>query len=180
MGSNGMYIAGRDDTYLGLQDTTFPPGTGGGCVMSGPFSNGTYETHLGPLDSPYGNNVANQFDYNPRCLVRDLSNFFSERYNTYTNVTELVLGQPEIGNFQSLMQGFLGDNKFGVHGGGHWIGGGPSQREDVIEGTSTLLNSPPTADMELSDVLSFGLVAEDKTFGDLMDTMSGPFCYRYE
>ncbi|RMY69780.1 hypothetical protein D0863_06241 [Hortaea werneckii] len=214
MGSNGMYIAGREDTYLGLQDTTFPPGTGGGCVMSGPFSNATYETHLGPLDSPYGNNVANQFDYNPRCLVRDLSNFFSERYNTYTNVTELVLGQPEIGNFQSLMQGFLGDNKFGVHGGGHWIGGGPSQledfhsspsdpvffihhsmidriysvwqnldwdeREDAIEGTSTLLNSPPTADMELSDVLSFGLVAEDKTFGDLMDTMAGPYCYRYE
>merc|ERR1712072_1238655 len=84
MGSNGMSIAGREDTYLGLQDTTFPPGTGGGCVMSGPFSNATYETHLGPLDSPYGNNVANQFDYNPRCLVRDLSNFFSERYNTST------------------------------------------------------------------------------------------------
>ncbi|KAI7541534.1 hypothetical protein KC331_g5502, partial [Hortaea werneckii] len=54
------------------------------------------------------------------------------------------------------------------------------EREDAIDGTSTLLNSPPTADMQLSDVLSFGLVAEDKTFGDLMDTMSGPYCYRYE
>merc|ERR1712072_1437333 len=96
MGSNGMYIAGREDTYLGLQDTTFPPGTGGGRI-----------------------------------------------YSVWQNLD--------------------------------W-----DEREDAIEGTSTLLNSPPTADMELSDVLSFGLVAEDKTFGDLMDTMSGPYCYRYE
>lgn len=214
MGSNGEYISGRDDTYLGLQDLTFPPGTGGGCVQTGPFSEGNYETNLGPLDSPYGNNVANQFDYNPRCLVRDLNSWFSSRFNTYNNVTDLVLGQPEIGNFQALMQGFLGDNKLGVHGGGHWLGGGPSQLEDFhsspgdpvffihhamidriwtvwqnlnfdarmdeIEGTSTLLNSPPTAEMSLSDTISFGLVSGDQTFSDLMNTMEGAYCYRYE
>jgi hypothetical protein len=80
MGSNGEYIPGRESTYLGLQDITFPAGTGGGCVYSGPFSNTTYTTNLGPIDSPYNNNVVNQFDANPRCLVRDLNSYFSQAY----------------------------------------------------------------------------------------------------
>jgi len=130
MGGNGEYVGGRSDTYLGLQNVNFPPGTGGGCVYSGPFSNATYNTNLGPIDSPYNNNVASQYDLNPRCLVRDLNTWFSSRYNTYTNLTDLVLGETSVQYFQALMQGGLGDNNFGVHGGGHWLGGGPSQLED--------------------------------------------------
>ncbi|KAK5153809.1 hypothetical protein LTS14_007028 [Recurvomyces mirabilis] len=129
MGSNGVYIPDRNGTFLGLMGFTFPPGTGGGCVHSGPFSE-NFNTSLGPLDSPYGNNVANQYDLNSRCLVRDLNSWFSSQFNTYTNVTDLVLGETQVEYFQSLMQGFLGDNKLGIHGGGHWLGGGPSQLED--------------------------------------------------
>jgi len=212
MGSNGEYVADRSYTYLGLQDLNFPPGTGGGCVYSGPFSN--FTTNMGPIDSPYSNNVNNTMDYNPRCLVRDLNSWFSSQYNTYQNVTDLVLGQTEIGNLQSLMQGYLGDNKLGIHGGGHWLGGGPSQLEDfhsspndplfflhhanidriwnvwqyldvsnrqtAIEGTSTLDNSPASANMTLSDSISFGFVSSPQTFGDLIDTFAGPYCYRYD
>lgn len=131
MGGNGEYIAGRNYTYLGLQNLNFPPGTGGGCVQNGPFSD--YQTHLGPLDSPYDNNVENQFDLNSRCLVRDLNSWFSTQFNTYTNVTDLLLNQIYIEDFQAIMQGY-GDstpaNPLGVHGGGHWLGGGPSQLED--------------------------------------------------
>ena len=214
MGSNGEYIAGRSDTYLGLQDLNFPPGTGGGCVYSGPFSNTTYITNLGPIDSPYNNNVEGEFDFNPRCLVRDLNSWFSSRYNTYEQVSDLVIGEDSVQYFQALMQGYLGDNKLGVHGGGHWLGGGPSQLEDFhsspndpvfyihhamidriwtvwqymdresrqeqIYGTSTLNNSPASPDMTLKDSLPFGLVTSDPVFGDLMDTLAGPYCYRYE
>lgn len=214
MGGNGEYIAGRADTYLGLQDLNFPPGTGGGCVYSGPFSNTTYTTNLGPIDSPYDNNVVGQYDYNPRCLVRDLNSWFSSRYNTYTNVADLAIGEDSVQYFQALMQGYLGDNKLGVHGGGHWLGGGPSQLEDFhsspndpvfyihhamidriwtvwqymdrenrqnqIYGTSTLNNSPASADMTLEDSLPFGLVTQSPVLGDLMDTLAGPYCYRYE
>lgn len=214
MGSNGEYIPGRSDTYLGLQNINFPPGTGGGCVYSGPFSNTTYTTNLGPIDSPYDDNVAGQYDYNPRCLVRDLNSYFSSRYNTYTNVADLVIGEDTVQYFQALMQGYLGDNNLGVHGGGHWLGGGPSQledfhsspndpvfyihhamidkiwtvwqymdretRQDAIYGTSTLNNSPPSADMTLGDELPFGLVTSSPVLGDLMDTLAGPYCYRYE
>jgi tyrosinase len=82
LGSDGVYVPDREDTYLGLMDVTFPPGTGGGCVHSGPFSGGDF-SNLGPLDSPYNDNVENDYDFNPRCLVRDLNVFFSSRYNTY-------------------------------------------------------------------------------------------------
>ena len=129
MGSDGVFIDGRADTYLGLMDVTFPPGTGGGCVHSGPFS-GVDFSNLGPLDSPYNDNVENDYDLNPRCLVRDLNVFFSSRYNTYANVTQLLLGQTDIQYFQAEMQGFVGDNKLGIHGAGHWLGGGPSQMQD--------------------------------------------------
>jgi hypothetical protein len=91
MGSNGRYVVERSDTYLGQQNVNFPPGTGGGCVYSGPFSESTgYPSHLGPIDSPYGDDVANHYDYNPRCLIRDLNSWFSSRYNTYTNVTDVI------------------------------------------------------------------------------------------
>lgn len=213
LGSDGTYIGGRDNTYLALMDVTFPPGTGGGCVHSGPFSGGVF-SNLGPLDSPYGDNVENDYDFNPRCLVRDLNVFFSSRYNTYANVTQLLLGQSDIQYFQAEMQGFYGDNKLGIHGAGHWLGGGPSQmqdfhsspndplfflhhamvdrtwaiwqaldsqsRQDAIQGTSTLNNSPPSPEMSLSDSISFGFVGQNEVFGDLMDTLGGKFCYRYE
>lgn len=213
MGSDGVFVDGRDDTYLGLMDVTFPPGTGGGCVHSGPFSGGVF-SNLGPLDSPYGDNVENDYDFNPRCLVRDLNVYFSSRYNTYANVTQLILGQTDIQYFQAEMQGFVGDNKLGIHGAGHWLGGGPSQmqdfhsspndpifflhhamvdriwaiwqaldsetRQNAISGTSTLNNSPPSPNMELSDSIAFGFAGKNEIFGDLMDTLGGKFCYRYE
>ncbi|KAL1583098.1 hypothetical protein WHR41_08301 [Cladosporium halotolerans] len=214
LGSDGVYVGGRGDTYLGLMDVTFPPGTGGGCVHSGPFSEGNFVSTLGPLDSPYGDNVANSYDYNERCLVRDLNVFFSSRYNTYANVTQLLLGQDNIQFFQAEMQGFYGDNKLGIHGAGHWLGGGPSQMQDfhsspndpifflhhamidrvwaiwqaldveerqrAIYGTSTLNNSPPSPEKHLTDSIPFGFVGQNEIFGDLMDTMGGKYCYRYE
>jgi tyrosinase len=213
LGSDGAFVAGRDDTYLGLMDITFPPGTGGGCVHSGPFSGGDF-SNLGPLDSPYGDNVENEYDFNPRCLVRDLNSYFSSRYNTYANVTQLLLGQTNIQYFQAEMQGFVGDNKLGIHGAGHWLGGGPSQmqdfhsspndpvfflhhamidrvwsiwqaldaetRQNAISGTQTLNDSPPSPIGQLTDSIAFGFAGKNEIFGDLMDTLGGKFCYRYE
>ena len=46
--------------------------------------------------------------------------------------------------------------------------------------SSTLNNSPASPDMTLADKLPFGLVTESPVFGDLMDTLAGPYCYRYE
>ncbi|KAH0209235.1 Di-copper centre-containing protein, partial [Aureobasidium melanogenum] len=69
MGANGKYIPNRSDTYLYTQGVNMPPGTGGGCIESGPFSNITI--NLGPLDLPNTKNVDSDYEYNPRCLDRD-------------------------------------------------------------------------------------------------------------
>ncbi|QIW97365.1 hypothetical protein AMS68_002883 [Peltaster fructicola] len=213
MGSNGDYIANRTDTWVWPQEVTFPPGTGGGCVSKGPFSN--YTVNLGPLDNPYGGNVVSNYQHNPRCLVRDLNPWFSRQYNTYTNITNLIMNHNNIVDFQAEAQGYFSRaDPFGMHGGGHWMAGGNStlmdfhsspgdplfflhhaqvdriwilwqqldveNRQYAISGTSTLNNDPPSAEMTLNDILPFGFVANDRMFGDLMDTFVGPFCYRYQ
>lgn len=123
MGSNGKYVSGRSDTWVALQDVTFPPGTGGGCVESGPFS--SYTVNLGPLDLPNANNVNSSFEYNPHCLERDINPWFSQSCNTYTNLTTQMLDNIYIEDFQWAIQGYnSATNKFGVHGGGHWQIGG--------------------------------------------------------
>ncbi|KAK4955783.1 hypothetical protein LTR10_006722 [Elasticomyces elasticus] len=123
LGSNGVYIANRTDTWLAVQDVTVPPGLGGGCVHSGPFANVTVD--LGPLDLPNTKNVNSSFQYNPRCLQRDLNPWFVQNYNTYTNLTATLLDNIYIADFQAAAQGYnSATNKFGVHGGGHWSTGG--------------------------------------------------------
>ena len=187
-----------------------PPGTGGGCVWSGPFKDITL--NMGPLDLPNTNNVNSSFQYNPRCLKRDLNPFFSKNYNSYTNVTHTLLDYTTIGDFQNIFQGYGSDtNKFGIHGGGHWATGGDmadfhssptdplfflhhgmvdrlytiwqnldaANRQKAINGTSTLGNSPPSAQMKLTDKIPFGFVAADQAFGDFVDTLGGALCYKY-
>lgn len=187
-----------------------PPGTGGGCVYSGPFSN--YTVNLGPLDLPNENNVNSSFEYNPRCLIRDINPFFIQNYNTYTNITTTLLDNIYIEDFQDIFQGYGSNNTLGLHGGGHYTGGGsmmdfhssPSdplfflhhgmvdhvytiwqnldiyRRQTAISGTSTLGNSPPSAEMTLNDTMPFGFVHADVRFGDYVDTFGGPLCYRYD
>ncbi|THW47849.1 Di-copper centre-containing protein [Aureobasidium pullulans] len=210
MGSNGEYISGRSDTYLYTQGINMPPGTGGGCVNSGPFK--SVQLHLGPLDLPNAENVDSNYQYNPRCLKRDFNSFFSNSYNTISNVTELVLESIYLEDFQDRMQGYASGDPFGVHGGGHWTVGGDAsdfhsspndplfflhhgmidyiwttwqnldiyRRQLIIKGTSTLGNSPPSAEMTLDDMIPFGFVTGDIEFRKLMDTFGDAYCYRYE
>nr|POE94522.1 tyrosinase-like protein orsc [Quercus suber] len=122
LGSNGKYIPNRKSTYLYIQGINMPPGTGGGCVTSGPFT--SYTVNLGPLSLASTPNVNSSFQYNPRCLARDINPFFTKQYNRYDNVTRLLLESNDIQTFQSVAQGYAGaNNKFGVHGGAHYAVG---------------------------------------------------------
>ncbi|KAE8374837.1 hypothetical protein BDV26DRAFT_295598 [Aspergillus bertholletiae] len=61
-----------------------------------------------------------------------------------------------------------------------WQGLDPEKRRHAIWGTHTILDTPPTANMTLDEMIGFGFVAEPVLFRDLMDTLDGPFCYYYQ
>ncbi|KAL8838198.1 MAG: hypothetical protein Q9170_002241 [Blastenia crenularia] len=117
MGSNGAYIPnhnGTDVFAFGIH-ALIPPGTGGGCVNTGPFKN--HIVNLGPVAfAPRGPNGG--LGYNPRCLVRDLAPALS--YQTRSSDVAKLIGEPQdLNNFDGLLEGLTG-----VHAGGHFQIGG--------------------------------------------------------
>lgn len=130
LSGNGAPITNQADIVLGastgLPPIYLPPGTGGGCVTSGPFKN--MSVNLGPvaLGQPGGTSsgsgpvVPGQFSWNPRCLKRDLSTAVNRRYANASSVVGLVLGSDDVDAFQMAMQGVPGSGSIGVHGGGHY------------------------------------------------------------
>ncbi|PVH67724.1 putative tyrosinase, partial [Cadophora sp. DSE1049] len=130
MSSNGAYIAGRGPLTLSLPpypDIYLPPGTGGGCVTSGPFKNMT--VNLGPVSLPLSGGATQTgtgLDYNPRCLKRDIGTAVNQQYANFTSIISLILQNKNIADFQMTMQGVPGSGVIGVHGGGHYtIAGDP-------------------------------------------------------
>ncbi|KAK3386328.1 hypothetical protein B0T20DRAFT_398137 [Sordaria brevicollis] len=141
MSGNSIFIPNQGDIVLGaiagspLPPVYLPAGTGGGCVTSGPFANMT--VNLGPvaLDVPGGgpqaSNPAGPLAYNPRCLVRDLTDAINQRYANASSIA-FLLSQPNIDAFQMIMQGIPGTGDIGVHGGGHYSLGGDPGRDVAV------------------------------------------------
>lgn len=92
-----------------------PPGTGGGCVSSGAFSN--VPVNLGPIGyAPAG--ARGGLGYNPRCLRRDISLFWSNQTKP-TDVVNLIFGSADLGSFAKVLEALNG-----THTGGHYSFGG--------------------------------------------------------
>lgn len=120
MGSNGIYIPDRQPwkmVFPGNVTLWFPPATGGGCVYSGPFTPDKFLVHLGPIGlEPQG--PGGGYDYNPRCLTRDISPPLSLNQGP-RNVTALLEGPGELGGFLTRFEAPVG----GLHGNGHFVVG---------------------------------------------------------
>jgi tyrosinase len=54
----------------------------------------------------------------------------------------------------------------------------PARLTDVA-GTRTIFNTPPSANTTLADLQNMGPLGADIALGDLLSTLSGPFCYIY-
>lgn len=48
-----------------------------------------------------------------------------------------------------------------------------------VAGGTTLAQSPPSPNATLADVQSWGPLAPRLKLGEVLDTLSGPFCYVY-
>jgi tyrosinase len=105
-----------------------PPGTGGGCVKTGPFKD--MVVHVGPVAlAAYGggfNSSADPLGDNARCLKRDLNPGVAQRFTTFGNTTRLILQNRNVEMFQAILQADprYVHGELGVHGGGHFIIGG--------------------------------------------------------
>ena len=118
MGGNGEPIT-RGHIPIVTPDgilISVPPGTGGGCIASGPFANAT--VNLGPVGLiPKGPDGG--LGYNPRCVTRDINLNFS-------NLTKPVHFVKQVGSGDSLetFDGNLEDPQTGLHPIGHFVMGG--------------------------------------------------------
>ncbi|KAI9802053.1 MAG: hypothetical protein M1833_001974 [Piccolia ochrophora] len=79
-----------------------------------------------------------------------------------------------------------GDPAFWIHHGmidrvwWIWQNLEPETRLQAISGTITISNRPPSRNGTLEDLTDLGVNAPPVPLGQLLDTMSGPFCYTYE
>ncbi|KAK3997033.1 putative tyrosinase [Cladorrhinum sp. PSN332] len=130
MSGNGAYYPHNCTDALGTGANCIPPGTGGGCVETGPFANMT--VNLGLLapslraDNIEADFTGGFFGHKPRCLRRDISQWVSSQWGRDADTLELLTNYTTISDFQNRMQGDFGTGFFGVHTAGHFtIGGDP-------------------------------------------------------
>jgi len=117
-----------------------PPGTGGGCVRTGPFANWTVNVGAVAV-AQYGTSASysspNPLGDNARCLKRDLNAGVASRFTTFRNTTSLILQNKNVEWFQAIMQADprYVHGELGVHGGGHFtIGGDPGSDPFISPG----------------------------------------------
>ena len=186
IGGNGKVIphGNINISAFGL-NLSLPPGTGGGCVETGPFANTT--VNLGPIAfQPEGPD--NGLGYNPRCFSRDINLNFSNQTKP-TDVVKLLSSCTDLGCFDTVFEAIDG-----VHAGGHftmgslgydafaspgdpafylhhssidrmwsiWQGLNPGNRTNQVFGTSTAFNSKFHLCLRLGSLVVRVLIALSK------------------
>ncbi|KAL1837444.1 hypothetical protein VTJ49DRAFT_3764 [Mycothermus thermophilus] len=122
-GGNGAKISTlRQPTAIGIPGNLtvlIPPATGGGCVETGPFSKDQFSVHLGPVGyEPKGPD--NGLGYNPRCITRDLSPYWSRNTSPSKVVSLIDSCGDDLGCVITRMDFDENGAPGGVHAAGHW------------------------------------------------------------
>ncbi|MCJ1263748.1 hypothetical protein MMC22_003618 [Lobaria immixta] len=220
MSGNGEFIPNRPTIVNIINLPTLPlinssrsPGSGGGCVTTGPFAYAqvpfapTGET----LDTSFLNNPHN-LDYQPHCLRRDLNVPLMRRSFTSANV-ERLLESPNITYFNNEIEIGQDLNYTNLHGAGHfgvgqdmrdtftspgdpifflhhaqvdrlwylWQNRNLTERQYAITGTGTMFNYPPSPEFRLNDTVDLEVLSPGgpRPIREVMNTLGGPFCYKY-
>ncbi|KAI1149682.1 Di-copper centre-containing protein [Nemania diffusa] len=203
MGSNGKPIphGPTNISAFGLS-LTIQPGTGGGCLYSGPFTG--YNVTLGPVAfEPKGPDGG--LGYNPRCLSRDIS-FEWSNHTKPTDVLSLLTTCKDVGCFDNQIEMIDG-----VHAGGHFSMGGlgidayssagdpafwlhhsqidrmwtiwqnlnPQNRTLQVSETGTAFNEPPSPNVTLDTEIDFSVLGPQVAVRKIVSTTDNDYCYMY-
>ncbi|KAI0903446.1 hypothetical protein F4823DRAFT_635753 [Ustulina deusta] len=182
---------------------TIPLGSGGGCVVEGPFANTTL--YLGPFPIYYTRTGLPEdwVEKNPHCFTRNLNDAALQLFNNADLVGRLLAAE-NITAFQDqlnaihrgghiavggpLMDFFVSplDPAFFLHHGqidrlwAMWQAEDPASRRYSYNGTDTFMNPAGTPEVTNSTVLGFGVLGDKVTLEEIANPLAGRYCYRYE
>lgn len=124
--SGDGYPNGNDSIILS-PTLQIPHGSGGGCIMSGPFKGMNYTTP--PISNAFLINGTEPpeslYARKDACLTRDLNEYAAKTWCNETAV-EIAVAEPNLGVFEDLINGVIGGGKLGIHSGAHFIAGNPA------------------------------------------------------
>ncbi|CAL3970530.1 unnamed protein product [Diplocarpon coronariae] len=204
LGGNGLYSPGNGpytfEPTTGYRKKNIAPGTGGDCVISGPFADRLIK--LGPHGPPLRSSLDG---LSSRCLRRDFRDSMLQTYLRYPQVADLMK-QNDLLAFDRIMAHGTNLHDSGLRAiGGEcddlwscpqdpayyfhhaqidrlltlWQGLDQETRTKQVIHTLTYKNRPPSDPGLLSTVIDMGFLDHRNTIGDLSSTINGPFCYTY-
>ncbi|KAF2971331.1 hypothetical protein GQX73_g2217 [Xylaria multiplex] len=216
LGGDGEHVQNQSAYVIGPEEAqkvkpvlkegdTLPLGSGGGCVVEGPFANRT--VYLGPFPITYSRAGLPEDwkEPNPHCFNRELSSTTLELLSNADAVKNL-LDSTDITQFQARLNPIHRGGHLGVGGiGGQmadffaspldpafWLHHAqidrlwaifqdqdPAERRYSYNGTGTFQNPAGTPEVTNSTVVPFGILGNDVTLEEVANPMEGRYCYRY-
>ena len=125
MSSDGAFT--NNDPIVLAPGFSIPHGSGGGCIMSGPFQ-GMSKT-MNDISNAFLLNGTEPphsvYNKNETCLTRDLNTFAAQTWVNYTAV-QVAVEEPDLKTFEDLINGIIGGGSLGIHSGAHFTMGSPA------------------------------------------------------
>lgn len=125
MSGDGFFT--NNDPIVLAPTLQLPHGSGGGCIMSGPFQ-GMSKT-MDDISNGYllnGSDIPmSVYQKKETCLTRDLNTFAAQTWCNYTAV-QIAVEAPDLKTFYDLVNGVIGGGSLGIHSGAHFIMGSPA------------------------------------------------------
>lgn len=125
MSGDGAFT--NNDPIVLSPSLKIPHGSGGGCILSGPFQ-GMSKT-MNPIPNQFLINGTEPpmsvYQKKESCLTRDLNTYAAQTWCNYTAV-QVAVENPDLKTFEDLINGIIGGGSLGIHSGAHFIMGSPA------------------------------------------------------
>lgn len=108
-------------------ELAIPHGSGGGCIMSGPFKGMNRTMDTIPIQYLINGTAppASAYERREKCLTRDLNTFAAKTWCNSTVVQQVVeTTTPQ--DFEEQLNGVIGGHTLGIHSGAHFVLGDPA------------------------------------------------------